>query len=414
MLETLLSLVLGLSLLPSFTALTAYTVPFLGPINLLKITAPLFVIFLYQNRSRIPKKASLWFLIVFAIGTISTFVSGARCTFPEFFIREWAVTLLGTLAALCFFIFQPHTQKRVVKIWIALVLGSAAIDLLSPTTNDWLLNKIFDPRTKQNDYLEIGRSTLTGVFGRQSMAKFLAWLPWLTLFFLWNPQKKTNPSWLRYTPLLLPMICTGLVLSTSQRGPFLSLIVSWIGFLAYAALILKNKSILKTGVAAFALGIVLVPVLVPTEILVPRIQSLLGVQSANEFTKIAQSNSSVRVGIHKITWDVMKHHPFGNACIPEKVFIDTIGINSLHGHHLFLHQFRDRGWFYGAAHLILWLVAGLGFLKLRGWRGAFGLSTYLTIFITGQFDHPWFVLNQALILGVVLWVGVSAFTAERN
>ena len=110
----------------------------------------------------------------------------------------------------------------------------------------------------------------------------------------------------------------------------------------------------------------------------------------------------------RVSLDAIREYPLGNACLPKSFFTER-KISEAHSHNLFLEQFRSRGWIWGLLHLGLWLLAGFAFFRRSDARASAYLAVLTAIFICGFVDHPWFVLNQAIVLGAVLVDGVVQY-----
>jgi hypothetical protein len=129
---------------------------------------------------------------------------------------------------------------------------------------------------------------------------------------------------------------------------------------------------------------------------------------SNQLRTISEANARYRVGMNRVSIEIIRNHPFGDACIP-KAFFSERGMSEGHSHNLVLEQFRSRGWVWGLTHLGLWILAALAFFRRRDVFASGLLAACAAVFVCGLVDHPWFVLNQAIVLGAVLVEGVVSY-----
>ncbi len=418
--NTLVTWVLALGILPSFTALSTEIInaypglgKYLGPLNPLKIALPILIGFVWLHRKAIPKKLTKILVASFAIGSVASVIAALGCqTSVAIFYREWFVMILGCLAGMCFLLLPKKNVKKIVLVWAVIVFGSGLLEVIAPSSIQWLYAHLFDPNTQEGDFREVGRSVLTGVFGRQSMAKLLSWIPWLLVLVFWN-RPRANNRWL----VVLVVVGFASIFGTSQRGPFLAALMGCLVFAGHQFWINKNKRHAAWGVGVFALSIVLSFVVTPRDIWAPRVKSLVGAPAKprDEVQRIAEGNIRIRQQITAFSFQQIARHPLGNACIAQEEF-DLAGLPVAHSHNLFLEQFRSRGWIWGLVHAGLWAVAFWGAWRSRGPLGSTLSGALATVLIGGVFDHPWWVLNHAMILGIFLVSGlwlVSATSRER-
>ncbi|RYZ88318.1 MAG: hypothetical protein EOP04_09655, partial [Proteobacteria bacterium] len=147
---------IALGILPSFSALSQNisTVnprmgAWLGPINFLKLSLPVLILFTFMNRSKLTKRAQIWIGSFLIIGTLSTLISSRMCAVSPLHFREWAVIVTGVMGAVAFSLFEVKAQKTILYFWVffltlGIILNYAALDLL----NALHLN-LFDPNRIQ-------------------------------------------------------------------------------------------------------------------------------------------------------------------------------------------------------------------------------------------------------------------------
>ena len=419
--SSLLAIVIIAAILPSFTALSeSYTQMFpdiasrTGPLNPFKFFTPFLFIFvavdLYKIRDRSERRG--YFLLggAWVIGTLFTTLAASRCGFPSMFLREWATITLGLLVGIALRVFPPGLRDRVFFGWLALVFLAVLLDLFLPTSIDWLYAHVFDPETRKWDLLETGVPALTGVFGRQSAAKLMAWLPWLSLPLVFKRPKRDL-----YLALAAIGVWSGLILATSQRGPMLASFGALFVFGVHRAWRERDPQFLVGTAFAIGIGFASIFVTVPYKIIGPRLLHQPPVEStgapvknSKEILEASEHNAHFRYAMARVSLDAIREYPLGNACLPKSFFTER-KISEAHSHNLFLEQFRSRGWIWGLLHLGLWLLAGFAFFRRSDARASAYLAVITAIFICGFVDHPWFVLNQAIVLGAVLVDGVVQY-----
>ncbi len=418
--ENTLLFLIAIGIFPSLIALSAtYSEVYpdlyrwTGPLNPGKLLLPvLFLWFLAYGISTIGSGWSKALLVAWSIGTLSTFWAAYRCDFSPLFIREWVNLSIGLASGYFLSVVSERKQERVFLFWFGVILASVLLSIFFPSLIDWSYENIFGPETRKGDVGEAGEKLLTGIFGRQSLAKLMAWTPWLVLpFFLRLARSQV-------IPLMGVGLFIGLILATSQRGPTLA---AFLAMAAFGVHRIWHARKLKSGAPAFTALIVAVVSLflfVPTEILRPRVTSAF-VEPENpsvterEHIAAARDNASVRTKMTVASLDVIREFPLGNACLPESFYTER-GLFVSHSHSLFLEQFRTRGWLWGFLHLALWLFAGLALWRGSDLRSASYFAGWVAVVVSGFFDHPWFVLNHALILGVYLALGARYFRAREK
>jgi len=414
-LQWIVTIILALAIVPSFTSFSTklfLAFPrlslFSGPLNFLKLGAPFLFVFLWINRKEIPRKLSLILLGCLAIGTVATLIASGRCGFPPLVLREWFVTVLGASAACCLLLLPRRFFRVVLGSWLIIVYGSALLDASFPHTVDWLYSNIFDPDTRYYDVMEVGRRALTGIFGRQSMAKFLAWIPWLAAIFIASSRSSFIKSKTNVTLIVLLTIGSfASIMATSQRGPFLAALAGAVAFIVHAAVQLGKKKVAWYGAVGIVLAIGLSLVVVPRSIYEPRFKSLFGLAAPMKPDywppeTVAEVNKQVRIKMTLFSAKVIAQNPLGHACIPLKDFVANGIYPPGHAHNMFLEQFRTRGWIWGATHLVLVLFGLLSAWKRKDFLGTAATAAMATIVFGGIFDHPWFVLNQSVVLATII------------
>ncbi|MBY0472077.1 hypothetical protein K2X30_13000 [bacterium] len=408
--NTLVTWVLALGILPSFTALSTEIIhaypglgKYLGPLNPLKIALPILIGFVWLHRKAIPKKLTKILVASFAIGSVASVIAALGCqTSVAIFYREWFVMIVGCLAGICFLLLPRENVKKIVLVWAVIVFGSGLLEVIAPSSIQWLYAHLFDPNTQEGDFREVGRSVLTGVFGRQSMAKLLSWIPWLLVLVFWNKPRKNN-RWV----FVFGVLAFASILGTSQRGPFGAALCGLAVFAAHQFWINKNKRHAVWGVGAIGATVVLSFILVPQDIWSPRVKSLVGApaKETDRAQKVAEENIDIRREMWAFSFRRIAMHPLGNACITSVEF-NTARIPMSHSHNIILEQFRSRGFIWGTVHFALWILACWGAWHSKGVLGSALSGALATVLVGGMVDHPWWVLNHAMVLGIFFVSGL--------
>jgi hypothetical protein len=419
-----LCICLVLGLLPSFTALNQEAwishspLRYLAPINFLKICIPLFGLYLLSQYQLFSKKFSIRLISVFLIGTVFSFLGLKLCSGQDTAaLREWAAMLFGALASLTFVALPPKNRAWVAAGWAIILLLLTVLDRFFPSSIDWLYVNVFDPNTRWFDSETSRARILTGVFGFQSMGKLLSWAPWLTLAFTpWiSRNRPAHWAWI-FTASLF----TGLILSTTQRAPLLGMSLAWVAYAIHGYAKEKKPQIVILAIIAGILSLAFTFVFTPSPILDARVGSNYGAQISNSAeakaeplesreVSLARDNVNFRKRMWQLSLKTIAHFPLGNACLTDSDFRE-FHLYKNHSHNLFLHQFRERGWVWGLLHLFLWAIAAL-----KCWQSkkpsAGALFAGITCICTqGMFDHPWFVMNQAMMLSIFL---IASFNIDR-
>jgi hypothetical protein len=411
-------------LLPSWTALSSSlysTFPrfshWSGPLNPLKIFLPFLILFCFQQRKRIPGSLFMFSAVVLGLGTLFTAYAAARCAERGPIIREWLVFCGGWIGGLSLYALTPKDRFKVVSAWMIFIFGSALLDLLAPSATSWLLQHVFDPSTGQGDFAELGLRPLTTVYSRQSIAKLLVWTPWIWIAAaLASPLSAEQKRKARKAFWVLAPIATAGALAASQRGPFLAMLVTLAAYALNQFVCFKNLSTARVAVTALIAGILLVPVLAPKALWLPRIKTLIHRHDEtveNRFEQTAEDNKTIREKFYIFSLGKIAQNPLGDACIPEQEFTSR-GMFKTHAHSLFLEQYRSKGWIWGTLHLTLWLGA-----LILAWRRKTEIDTFLaggvlTVIVSGVFDHLWFALTHAVVLSALLLLVFGAGFKRRN
>ena len=221
------SAVFILSFLPSWTALSEHLArawpgiyAFTGPLNPLKIALPFLLPLAALELSKWNSKRRALLAGVTLIGTISTLIAWTYCRPSHAILREGFVMAAGAIAAIAFQRFSSREKMRIGLIWAGLLLLTCLFDVLRTGVNTWLLENFFDPMTAREGVEELqANDILRGVFGRQSLAKLLAWVPFVALALVWSNRPPTQRAF--YVGFGSLLVFGAFILPTSQRGPFL-------------------------------------------------------------------------------------------------------------------------------------------------------------------------------------------------
>jgi hypothetical protein len=425
MLKLLGLIFFALAFLPSWTALSEQyrsILPglyrFTGPLNVIKLALPFFLVYALLSLRRLRHERLTpvhWIAcVIWLVGSVFTLKEAILCGFPGPYLREWFTLTVGLLLGILLSRSSRSFLARITLIWGGVLTVSILLDYLFPAVTEWLLAVVFDPSTRYWDKVELNEQPLTGVFGRQSLAKLLAWVPWLVL--------ASNLRIASSRSLLMPIsfgICTALILATSQRGPMLAMGIAVGAFWILEWILRRDKFSAKRAavwiafyIGAFTLGVVL---LVPKSIWIPRMAPwmVLGENRRVELqdekhigaATTAISHVAVRGKIFEANWNLTWSRPWGNGCVPEDYYRQYL-LPPAHSHSLWLEQAKQRGILFGLLHLCVWLVTGWALLRralLQPSAAASALfAGWCAIQVSGLTDHLWQVLNHAMILGVVL------------
>ncbi len=404
--------ILAVGILPSFTALSTSLYSdfpnaskYFGPLNVLKLYAPFVLFFLWRERRVYSKKFWTIYGALLGLGTVCSLIAWIPCGFPSSEIRDWGVIALGTLYSLAFLALPKRHLHAVLTTWTILVGGTALLQLIWPASIDWLYGHIFDPQTPLIDLEQTRTRALSGVFSRQSLAKLLSWIPWLALAYSLTPKSK---GWVTLAAGVLCIFATGAILGTTQRGPFLAGIAAWLVFTAHQSFRVRDHAIALVGAASVAISLLLMALIVPTDLIRERFAFVGRIGQ----TRYIDPSLVFRSRVTRIALDQIKKRPLGNACISKDIYEDY-SVNVGHSHNLFLQQFVARGWIWGLVHFFLWFAALVGAWRLRTSYGSALAAGLVTVILGGMVDHPWFPLNHAMVLGVLLTLGLSTWVKQR-
>jgi hypothetical protein len=420
-LSWLITGVLAVGILPSLTAISNHLYravgisgELVGPINPLKLTLPFLAIFLGLNFRRIREFISnkIWIALTigYAIGTFSVLWGASRCEWSPMLLRDWMLHIASAMWGIAFLLLEKKQQRVVLFSWLGWVVTSCLMDWLAPSFQDWLFNNVFDPQTRAYDPLEVGE-VLTGIFGRQSLAKLLAWTPWFFALLLPRTEESPKKHFYFVAGMTGVLVCSGLVLATSQRGPFVSILAAALLILVLYA---RREGLQRQTIGLLIFGFLvcagsLTVLFVPQPILESRVRSLVGLPPTGFLGRQAEQNIDFRRNMMALNWEVIRENPMGKACFPDPWFFWHRGTMVAHAHHIFLQEYRARGWLWGTFHMLLWLAVGWFLYRSLplAWENIFWFGAYLSIFFTGQFDYPWMALSQSIVLWIVLWKGLS-------
>ena len=408
------ALAIALGLLPSLTALSRsiydyfpVLTQYMGPLNPIKLALPVFIWLLFLERKKFSKTELTGFLGVLAILFLASAVAVMNCGFLPSIIRETFIIFTGLIIGMVFISQSIMWRRFVLVSWVMIIGLNLILDMAFPETLDFLNEYFFDELSvdyyrKNLLFQEVGSNVLQGLFGRQSLAKILVWVPFLVLAVFVKSFRKLNltsvASW------LLLLLATGLTMWTTQRAALLAISIGWCFLLIGIVFRVSNRKVFLSVLGMFAAGILLTLLLIPKEVYKARIEPYVTHTKNSSLQGMgAKSNASFRLRTLKFSIDHILQNPLGNACIPESDFYRS-RIFPSHSHHMFIQQFRERGWLWGITHLILWMGALVLSAYRRGIDSIFLTAGIATVFVMGVFDHTWTVLNHASILGIYLGI----------
>ena len=465
--------ILVLGILPSCTSLSqgvvgsfSWLARYSGPLNPLKLGLPVLLLFLFSKRGLFARKFWIYASVVLAVGSLATVIAAWRCGFPPPVLREWSVIVLGFVAAASLFALGQAWRSFVIASWVLLVYGTVLLEFVYPQMIDLLYLAVFDPSTVMADFDDIKGRALTGVFGRQSMAKLLTWMPWIAAIAVaaaW-PGMKRRVLWGAATGALV-VFSSAVVLATTQRSALVSSILAICFFVAHQAYVLRRRRMIIGGAVCLVAVVAAMFIVVPPAVYKPRLKSLFGIENTDNYSKkffllremnpvpgerkpgnvlgfagrfVAQKkwqqkyenyfefntpfyftpqtnadiNKNLRIKMAVFSLKVIAANPLGRPCISMDEFLEA-GIHvPSHAHNMFLEQLRTRGWLWGLIHLALWAMAFFGAWRERSGYGSVLVAGIASVLSGGMFDHPWFVLNHSVVLWFFLLSG--AFLAARQ
>ncbi|RYZ88004.1 MAG: O-antigen ligase domain-containing protein, partial [Proteobacteria bacterium] len=247
---------------------------------------------------------------------------------------------------------------------------------------------------------------LQGFYDIASFGKLLSWAPWLLALAVSLDHKKLGTK-----PLIFFVVINGIFLAfalrTSQRGPVMA------GIFALAVAVLHHSRNQKNYRFVFQAGLIclllvgLVTMILPRALLETRIIPLFSSNWSSETLHQDQSRTSIsqRTLIWSYGIDSVKKYPLGKPCIDAASY-DRLGIPQIsHSHNEFLEQARTRGWIFGLFNLVFWIFAWINYARRRDLVATAHLGGLSSVAALSLVDHPWFVLNHSLIIGVFLLAG---------
>jgi hypothetical protein len=415
------SAIFVLSLLPSWTALSEQLArawpglyAFTGPLNPLKLALPFLLPLAAWELTTWNTRQRKLLAGVATIGALFTGLAWLNCRPNHAVLREGFVMGAGVIAAIAFQRFNSAEKLRIGLVWSGLLLLTCLFDFFRTGVNPWLLQNLFDPMTIHEGTEELrSDNILRGVFGRQSLAKLLAWLPFITLALAWSDRA---PNARQFSLGFCSLLAFGaFILPTSQRGPFL-------GFAAGVILlaVLGARSFSKKRIAAMT-ALVLIG-----SFSVAWLRTDSGIWESRVAPYLPKSDGKIDLKVLKhsqgtvyfrrdmtlFSLEQIAQNPLGNACIAEEKFRER-GLIATHSHNLFLQQFIARGWIWGLIHLLLWAWAFARTMRSRNIAGAAWAAACASMTMGGLFDHPWFVLNHSILLCVVLLESLKLKASPR-
>ncbi len=408
LLAWVLTLVIAMGILPSFNALRdqlpATIGNIVGPLNFLKLALPAFFLFIALNWNRIPKTGK-WSLVSFiGLGSVVTYVSNQTCDTSSMHFREWAVMSTGMIAACSFALLSTQYQRFILFFWVsvlstALLINYASVDLLN-----MIHRNIFDP----SRVLAPDQFLLQGFYDIASFGKLLSWAPWLLGIGICLGRKRL-PSQALFVFVVLNLVFLIFSLRTTQRGPLLGGVLAMVVATIHYARNQKNFRILYQ-VAAVGVAVALIgAVLLPREIIDKRIKPILTRNWDSEVLRKDESRSSISQ--RSLIWTYAKksisEYPLGTTCI-DRIEFKRKGIElwTAHMHNEFLEQTRSRGWLWGAFFTCFWIFSWLTYWRRRDPVATLFLGGLTCVIGLSLVDHPWFVLNHSVVIGVFLLSGL--------
>lgn len=399
----IVSAILVLAMLPSFTALSEHLYSafpllgkYFGPLNVVKLFCPLLFVFIWNERKRVPRTLWLWIAASVVLLELGTFTSLLPCGFIPGVLRENAVILIGCVAAFAMLLLPERNRRVIVGAWLGIVVSGVLLNIFFPEQLSWVNQTFFDP-IRQVPTDEYGRASLLAFYDVASLGKLMVWLPWIGFWVLFKEPSRTEGQGRIYGYLSLVLLSGVASLATNQRGPFLGILLGCLAFLAHRAMVEKNKNVLKFGGLLVVASLMLIPVIVPKELVEKRLVNLFG---SGQTT--AWNSSHDRLALWKFALHKIPGAPLGKGCYSLQEYADAGVIHPGHSHNLFLEQFLSRGWFWGAFHVFLWFSALIVAWRLKSVAASALVGGILTTIGLGMVDHPWFVINHAILLSMFL------------
>lgn len=399
------------SILPSMAAITPESWS-MGPLNLVKLLAPGYLLFVVQRaiEKRSLRSVEVNVLIFLGLGLMASLVAALGCQgVPTNVVREWVAVALGTLVSLFLFGTSEARRSQVALVWMIIVASLCVVDILWKPGTLKLATAIFSMESVTRDIREAGDEALGSIFSRQSLAKILVLLPWLFLSL-----RKGAPSILSWC---IAGLFWSLTFSTSQRAAVLAVFCALFAFLLHVILHrgFRLKPLIAGGAAIFAV-VILSIVLTPKPILISRGPEFMKSFFPVDLKKIegleqtASDNVEFRKRTLLVTVDVIKASPLGNACVSQAAF-DARMVIPAHSHNLFLEQFRARGWIFGFLFFVIYAFGLISCLRNADVQSGIRFAGLVALFVIGMFDQPLFVINHAVIIS---WIVLESFRAKQT
>lgn len=405
----LITVMIALGMFPSFNALTSRIFgPFpalsgwVGPINFLKLALPFLALFVALEWKRLASPGKWWTIGFLALGSIATVIAGRQCNTTPMHFREWAVITTGMLAAVAFALLELRKQRFILAAWVGILVLALVINYLSIDVLNLIHQTIFDPER----VLDPKFFLLQGFYDIASFGKLLAWTPWiLGLAFCLGGRKFGNRGAIVF--VLINLVFLIFALRTTQRGPILGGVVALGVAAVHYARNRGNFRILLGFAATGLLMSVIAAWVLPSSIIETRIKPLLSSQWSHQDVQQDPSRASIsqRSRIWAYAMDSIRENPLGRPCVDEAEYARR-GIPTLsHSHNEFLEQTRTRGWLWGAFFTVFWILSWRIYWNRRDLIATVCLGGLTSIAVLSLVDHPWFVLNHSVIIGVFLVSG---------
>jgi hypothetical protein len=379
----------------------------MGPINLLKLSGPLFIFYVWKNRSRLEPSFLRFAAMMIAVGSLSALYAGIRCGSPTFDLREWGAMLLGCFAGACVAILPKRKALTICSSWIGIVLLSVGLELIAKNALKWIIVHFFDPTRGDLD-----PHGLMGFWDIASLGKLGLLAAWTFGYALFrSPALQSRLKWPLFAATTVIMFLV--VVGSTQRGPMVGFAAGVFAFMFQEFRRTRNWKIIGTvsglAVAAAAAAFLVIP----SEHLMPRLRSMFFLQDNSYYGQESAKSRDQRIRISKLTFATIAQYPMGNACIPSETYLkyDLDPTHHGHAHSLILQQYRARGLVWGTLHLIFWIWALLAAFKRKSIEGSVLFAGLCAVFVLGLVDHPWFVVNQATMIGTLL---LSAFAKQND
>lgn len=385
---------------------------YIGPFNGLKFFFWLPLLYLYRSRQNLKLKNVSILVACLFVGTVATVVSALQCApLPKQSFKEWAVILITSVYALSFLLMRIENQLFVAKAWVMLIFSFTFVDLLAPTVSNYLVKHLFHPMA-HFDMSELGYRALASVWGRQSLAKLLCFVPWVWFCVY----RKVN--WVSISALILAIPLSA---ATTQRASVIAEVGAVLVFLGvYFGRRVFHAKILGSIFLGFIFLGASSLLIVPKRIWEPRVASFylreIPPEKVDEVAwQSAFANRDYRLSTLKFSLGIIKENPMGNACIPLETFTAAGFPMPRSSHNLFIEQYRERGWIWGTVHLLMWILSTAATFKIKNLLDrSLRLGALTAVWITGMFDHAWQVINHALFLWIILLLPLVLLLKENK